>query len=149
MIDAGRGKPSQSNLRRAVSTAYYAMFHCLAKSCADDFVGGYGSTRSKHAWRQVYRALEHGVSKKACIKTDIISKFPDEIIDFAAGYVSMQSKRHDADYDPNTKMYKADVLNDVTIVETLITKFQRVSKKDRRAFAAHILFKPRPLTPPG
>ena len=29
----------QARLRRAVSTAYYALFHCLAASAADLFIG--------------------------------------------------------------------------------------------------------------
>lgn len=28
----------QAHLRRAVSTAYYALFHCLARCCADTLV---------------------------------------------------------------------------------------------------------------
>ena len=55
-------RPSQANLRRAVSTAYYAMFHCLAGTAADLLIGG---SRSE-AWHQVYRALEHGSAKGAC-----------------------------------------------------------------------------------
>jgi uncharacterized protein (UPF0332 family) len=33
------GQPSQEALRRAISTAYYAMFHALANSNADLVVG--------------------------------------------------------------------------------------------------------------
>ena len=32
LIPTGQGKPRNTDLRRAVSTAYYAMFHCLAHS---------------------------------------------------------------------------------------------------------------------
>ena len=32
-------RPTQAWLRRAVSTAYYAMFHTLAASAADLFLG--------------------------------------------------------------------------------------------------------------
>ncbi len=43
LISASRllaaGQPSQEALRRAVSTAYYAMFHALATSNADLIVG--------------------------------------------------------------------------------------------------------------
>ena len=51
-------KPSQADLKRAISTAYYAVFHVLAKQCADAFAGS-GPGRSDKAWNQVYRALEH------------------------------------------------------------------------------------------
>ena len=32
-------RPNQANLRRAVSTAYYAVFHCLAGTAANLLVG--------------------------------------------------------------------------------------------------------------
>lgn len=34
-IGSGRGRPRQAELRRAVSAAYYAMFHALARCCAE------------------------------------------------------------------------------------------------------------------
>ena len=83
MIRIDRGKPRQANLRRAVSTVYYALFHCLAEDAANLLVGGQGSDRSKHAWRQAYRALEHGHTKSRCIDQRFIKKFPPEIEDFA------------------------------------------------------------------
>ena len=36
-INAGR--PSQADLRRAVSTTYYALFHALAQCCANTLIG--------------------------------------------------------------------------------------------------------------
>ena len=38
-VGTGPGAPRQSDLRRAVSTAYCALFHCLARSSADTLVG--------------------------------------------------------------------------------------------------------------
>ena len=60
LTTSSSGRPRQSNLRRAVSTTYYALFHCLATCCADMIVGGAGADRSEPAWRQAYRALDHG-----------------------------------------------------------------------------------------
>ena len=45
-------------MRRAVSTTYYALFHCMAAAGADLLVGGPGANRSRPAWRQAYRALQ-------------------------------------------------------------------------------------------
>ena len=36
---SSRGRPGQVELRRAVSSVYYALFHALANSCADLLVG--------------------------------------------------------------------------------------------------------------
>jgi hypothetical protein len=79
LANSSRGKPKQAHLRRAVSTTYYAMFHALARCCADLFIGGTGTGRSKEAWTQVYRALDHGFAKSACTNKATLTKFPKEI----------------------------------------------------------------------
>jgi predicted LPLAT superfamily acyltransferase len=133
-------RPKQAHLLRAVSTAYYAMFHALARCCADTLIGGPNSERSKPAWRQVYRSLDHGPSKTACMH-DKMSGFPTEIQDFANMFRSMQEKRHKADYDPQEKAFKSAVLFDLDQVKLAIARFENAPLKDRRAFAAFVLFK--------
>jgi hypothetical protein len=142
LLKAGNGKPTQSNLRRALSTAYYALFHCLARDCADTLLGGVGANRSQPAWRQTYRALDHGTAKAAC-RRQIMTEFPQSIVDFANLFHAMQIKRHEADYDPDTRLYKSDVVNDVALVRQAIIKFKIQPIKDRRAFCVHVLFKVR------
>ena len=131
-------RPRQANLRRAVSTTYYAMFHCLAGSCADLIVGGAGASRSKHAWRQTYRALDHRTSRKRCESQDI-RQFPVEIRDFANVFVDLQKKRHRADYDPYAVFSKLEVVQGIQEAEKIIGDFVRAPRKDRRAFAVYVL----------
>ena len=142
LVQSCRGKPSQVSLRRATSSAYYAMFHCLAKTCADLLVGGASAGRSKHAWRQTYRALEHGTAKNAC-KHKLISSFPKEIEDFANNFISLQEKRQEADYDPFTRFTKSEVVAYIRTAKQVLSDFQGAPPKDRRAFAAFVLFKTR------
>lgn len=137
-------RPRQSNLRRAVSTAYYSMFHCLASCCADTLVGSRSADRSKPAWRQVYRALEHRLAKERCKNQDKIKKFPKEVEDFANAFVSLQEKRHSADYDPFSQFTKLEVKSDIASTRDVIKRFRAVPIKDRRAFAVFVLFKTRP-----
>ena len=131
----------QSDLRRAISSAYYAMFHCLARSNADMLVGTTSAQRSDEAWHQVYRALVHGDAKERCLASKVISKFPREIQDFANHFVTMQTKRHEADYDPDAAYYKSGVQTDIAVAEAVIRDFYSVPAKDRRAFAVWVLFK--------
>ena len=70
-----RGRPLETNLRRAVSTAYYALFHCLAECCADMIVGGPGSNRNRTAWLRVYRALQHGTARNRCLERNAVANF--------------------------------------------------------------------------
>jgi hypothetical protein len=126
-----------------MSAGYYAMFHCLAKECADLLIGPTKSKRSNEAWQQVYRALEHGVSKDKCKHTATINKFPPAIRDFADVYVTMQSKRHDADYDPFAQLTKSAVTADVQLIEKALASFKKAPLSDRRAFCAFVLFRER------
>ena len=136
---ASRGRPRHTNLRRAVSTIYYALFHCLAGCCADMVVGGAGAARSDRAWRQAYRALQHGAARRRCEHSDI-EGFPIEIQDLANLFVDMQKKRHGADYDPEAAFSKSEVVQYIDEAESVIRQFPGAPIRDRRAFAVYLLF---------
>lgn len=142
----GRGhsrRPRQSDLRRAISTAYYAMFHTLCINCADCLIGGTRAARSDRAWRQAYRAIEHGFAKSQCKNGSILARFPREVEDFAQAFVTLQEKRHDADYDPFARFSLTDAINAIDQAEGAIRGFKGVSISDRRAFAAWTAMKHR------
>ena len=87
-------RPTQANLRRAVSTAYYAVFHCLARAVADALMG----KGHNDAWHQIYRSLEHGIAKNACQNSQAMHRFPPEVRDFAGTFIVLQKARERADY---------------------------------------------------
>lgn len=132
----------QSDLKRAISSAYYALFHCLSKCCADTLVGDKPSSRSQEAWQQVYRSVDHKPAKKAC-QHDVIQRFPKEIQDFANQFAQTQTKRHEADYNPGSVFATSDVLVTIASAEAAIKDFKKAAKKDKRAFAVWILLKSR------
>lgn len=94
-----RGRPQQARLRRAISTAYYAMFHALAESNANTLIGASNDLRNSPEWVRTYRSLDHGRARSQMISTTI-NQFPDRIFDFAETFVYLQELRHDADYNP-------------------------------------------------
>lgn len=136
------GRARQHDLRRAISTAYYAMFHELARQSADILVGGRGATKSESAWHQVYRSLEHRSAKSAC-KDASSRSFPAQIQDFADSFVQLQERRHEADYDPTLSFLRNDAILTITTAEVAIRKFRNSRLKHRRAFAVWVLFKRR------
>lgn len=143
LLSSSKGKPTMVSLRRAVSSIYYALFHCLARECANLLIGGTGADRSKPAWRQVYRSLEHGYARSQCKNQATLKKFPKEIEDFANHFIAMQIKRHDADYDPEKSFSKSEVWSDFRTTKSIITSFRMASTRDRRAFCAYVLLKER------
>ncbi len=82
-----RDQPPQAHLKRAMSTAYYAMFHALCKNSADSLVGPEGTPdRSRRAWNQAYRAVEHCYAKNQC-RNRVMDDFPETIRNFAIHFV--------------------------------------------------------------
>jgi uncharacterized protein (UPF0332 family) len=141
LASASPGKPRQADLRRAISTAYYALFHAMAKDVADMFVG-VGTDRPDKAWSQTFRSLQHGDARIAC---EAISKlnFAASIEVCAAAFVNLQRQRHDADYDPDVRYNRVDALYAIHIASEAIANLESSSKKDRRAFAVLLLLKRR------
>ncbi len=135
----GGPPPSQASLRRAVSTTYYALFHCMAENCADMLVGTPGSGASRPAWQQAYRALQHGTAKARCDNPGMVQRFPVEIRGFAGQFVNLQGKRELADYDPSETLEQANVINDINLTQAAIAQFQQAPERDRRAFAVYVL----------
>ena len=84
-------KPRPADLRRAVSTAYYTLFHTLAYTCADRLIDT-GLRRHKPDWRQVYRSLHHGFARSACERCVQLA-VPDEIVRFGNS-LSQASNQH-------------------------------------------------------
>lgn len=145
MIEAARslfasgGSPSSdANLRRAISTAYYAVFHALAKVCADCLVGTDETIRPKKAWVEVYRGLDHGTSKNACEQARNIG-FPDEVKEFAAAFRRLQEARHLCDYDPLVRPTEQETEFYVALAQRSVSALREAREKDRLAFATWTL----------
>ena len=140
LAESDDARSIQAGLRRAVSTAYYAMFHCLAEAAADLFIG---SARSP-AWHRTYRALEHGRARSACQQAQTMPEFPAEIRDFAEAFVIMQVERQKADYALDAHIYeRSNVQDQVASAGLAIRQFGQAAVDARRGFAAHVLFRQR------
>lgn len=131
-------RPSQANLRRAISTAYYAVFHALAKMCADRLVGATKSTRSNKAWVEVYRGLVHGECVSACESARNV-QFPQRVKDFADAFVQLQRAREACDYDPMVRPTKQQALMFIALADQTISALNSVSNRDQCAFATWVL----------
>ena len=140
-VGGNRGRPRQAELRRAVSAAYYAMFHALALSNANTLAGAARANRDHPAWNQTYRALEHGYARNQCNNQSNMGRLPPEIRDFGRLFVFMQGQRNYADYDPSARFSRQSVAQLVDESDGTITRFEDTSAADRRAFALYVLLR--------
>ncbi|MBS9478554.1 hypothetical protein [Ancylobacter radicis] len=137
LAKASPKKPRQADLRRAVSTSYYALFHALARNAADVLVG-VGTDRPDKAWNHAYRALDHGFAKKACRRLRDLG-FPPDLCLCGDAFVILQEARHEADYNPSYKIDRAETLAFVATAESAIASLKSASRRDRKALAVQLL----------
>ncbi len=142
LLATGRGRPLETDLRRSVSTAYYAVFHCMAGCCADLPVGR-GNARRTEAWRRTYRALSHRQAREACGRERELAALTPPLRDFARLFVELQVERHGADYDPAWIGLKQDIADRIANARTVIERFEAAPVSERKLFAARILFRER------
>ena len=112
-------KPKQASLRRAVSTAYYALFHLLI----DASVANWKTAKLRHG---LARSFEHTHMKEASKRfqqpnapqyTGQSAPVVTTLRDIATTFVQLQEKRHIADYDNATFWTRTEALLHVAQVQ--------------------------------
>lgn len=115
-----QGRPRQANLRRAVSSAYYALFHYLIDQASRSAVGGAPERRALRG--VVARAFDHSVMRRVATSFaagTLPSKLqpglgaatiPPDLQKVADAFRSLQEARHTADYDVMRKLERQEVL---------------------------------------
>jgi len=142
-------KPKQVNLRRAVSSVYYALFHYLVhEGCCQQI----GTQHVQSPFRHVIgRGYSHSVMKQACASfgggtlKEAVKKglpldanrnypIPKPIRDLAATFAELQEKRQLADYDLSERFARAEVLTLIEEVEDAIKKFGKLPASNDKSF---------------
>jgi hypothetical protein len=141
--------PPDAQLRRAVSTAYYAVFHAALTAAAERFMG-VGKTASA-GYALLYRGFNHGQMRRLCEEVDKSSLGPrlhqqlgraavhPELRTFATNFVGLQQLRHMADYDPHVQLFHADAVDAVSAAEQAIDALARAPDDERADFLALLL----------
>jgi len=131
LLDVDPGKPKQASLRRAVSAAYYSLFHLLGGDAGEHFLGGPYEFR-----RRLVRIFDHGEMKGAC--KVIVAKrplpvfgnvvFPPDLALVAETFIDLQEARHRADYDVTTTFTRHDSRRAVARARDAFDAWRRVRK---------------------
>ncbi len=153
-------RPKQASLRRAVSTAYYALFHLLIEDAANAL-----SPPAPAPLRRVFaRAFQHGPMKSACkdfvqvnaaiangnvtqqlpqsVQAMLVFPLPPELLTVLTTFVELQEARHTADYDLTTQLNRLDVLSKILAVRDAFTAWSAVRKTESAAvFMASLLIR--------
>jgi hypothetical protein len=111
-IGSQRKRPRQSILRRAVSTAYYALFIELSAAAAQAMSPAVpaklqGVVRRKFQHNVMSRACKAWSTKKSPWTDLLVGDAPAEMLAVAGDLVALQEERHEADYEPTLRLSKA------------------------------------------
>lgn len=141
----GRGRPRPVFLRRATSSAYYALFHCIGREAAGHLLPN-GSGQEKLA---LARSFDHRALKDMCewiaarrgqpprhAKVLIQGLQGTDIGDVAAAFCDLQEARHAADYDHLTPVAKTATLGHIQDAEEALRKLAAASERQRETFFA-------------
>jgi uncharacterized protein (UPF0332 family) len=119
--------PKQASLRRAVSTAYYALFHLLI----DDAVSKWAVQRQRSI---LARTFDHGRMKGICDDVVKIGKsggnLPPELSIVAQNFIQLQQHRHTADYDNAKNWARTDVIDVLTLATDAFKAWQAIRTED-------------------
>lgn len=137
-----KDKPRSAGFRRrAVSTAYYALFHALAKVCAESLLPG--TRKSSPEYERIYRALDHGPLKNAFGQSPL--KDDAAIKKIGEAFVQLQSERHRADYmPPDQNMFvPSECVRLIELAKQAANQIEALSEDQRRTLSTFAIFKNR------
>jgi uncharacterized protein (UPF0332 family) len=109
-------RPKQASLRRAVSTAYYSLFHLLTTAAVANW-------RTYRQRSDLARAFTHSTMKEACKRTNN-NPFPSanpihvrHLKRIAYIFVRLQQQRETADYDSAIRWSRTEALTLIDMVQ--------------------------------
>jgi len=142
-------RPRQASLRRAVSAAYYALFHLLVNDAVRKLI----PIAPDKLRGQAQRAFTHGEMRAACKQltqgselflTLLEQPVEPEIRDVAEIFVELQQQRHAADYDLAQTFDQLDVLRTVEQSRAAMSGWRKVrNTPNANVFLAALLLNSR------
>lgn len=153
LVASASGPPRQVDLRRAISTAYYGVFHFTLAALGDLFIGS--SQRTSRRYALVYRSIDHRTLKEICIEVQKPSPskryaayapsidLGPHVRAFAVAVTDLQDKRHRADYDPAARFRTSDARFAIVAARRAIERFELADPEFQKLFLTFLLCPPR------
>ena len=127
-------QPTQESIRRAISTAYCAMFHGLLASNADALIGPPTNPVERAGWSRIYRNTRHRMTYD---QMERIRNQSPRLPRFSADtFCLLQESRHSADYDPLAPTFTSAAAHHlIDRAESATSDFLQVSASERATLA--------------
>jgi hypothetical protein len=145
------GPPRQVDIRRAISAAYYSVFHATLAAAADHYVGA--AHRGTNRYALAYRSIDHKKIREICAKVKLAqvprdishyappTGFDTETRNLATVLHELQQKRHDADYNPSIRVRTSDARLAIGAARNALHGLQTADFQSREVFLGLLLFR--------
>lgn len=114
---------NQALLRRAISTAYYALFHLLIEDACANWP-------RPDQRKRLARQFDHKRMKEASAMMARRSPAGSDLFVVSSTFVHLQENRHDADYDLTVTFSDTDVTLDLIATGSAFQSWERVRQQD-------------------
>ena len=131
------GRPRQAQLRRAVSSAYYGLFHFLVDKASRSIIGG---GKENEALRAILSRMFEHASMKCTSAAFAAGSLPKKLAPGLSGapippnlqliakiFRTLQGRRHEADYDLLLRFSRADVVSLIDDVDHAVKLWPTVA----------------------
>ena len=155
LADTGGGRPTDTDLRRGISAAYYAVFHDLTGHAATHLVG----SCSQELQNEIRRSWSHGeisqLAEYVVERAEVLQRSPDAalprqleglgplldvvasdltLVDSLRLFNDMQELRHSADYDHRVQFATWDLVQACDGARLARMRLRDASSAAREAF---------------
>ena len=128
--NAPPGGPSRETIHRAISTAYYAVFHAISASNADVQHGIPTNAASARDWTNTYRQMRHNFAARS-LNNHLFHLTRDAQF-LANSFTDLKAARETADYDPNRALTTAEANYWLRVARTALSALQAMTAADRQ-----------------
>jgi hypothetical protein len=141
---------TETDVRRAISAAYYAVFHFCLRAAADMVSGA--ATRSTPRYTVIYRSVDHKALRGLCgqlaqTRPQNIAVVPSSgfgnLPGFARVTANLGEQRNLADYDTSRSFTAGEARLAISEARQAILWFNSCNDEQQKAFLIMLLFRQR------
>jgi hypothetical protein len=146
----GSGARRQIELRRAISAAYYSLFHHFAQHASDLVIGR--RQRNNPNYAIAYRSIQHSSLNHICEEAakstlkpqfrlnPTMTTFDPTIRGWSQAFQRLYRDRQQADYNPIRKFYQPDAEIAVSSAREAVEQFDLAPRLERERLLTLALF---------
>ena len=129
---------SRETFHRAVSTAYYAVFHALARINADNVIGAPTNPAMAAAWVDTYRRMRHGRAANRLLRH--MFTLDRNGVEFSDHFINLKDTRETADYNPDAVFNLASASHWLNRAVAALNNLDAMSPTDKQTITNIVLY---------